>query len=357
MSEAARELVARGHQVEVFTTDAYEARQRVPRPRLATEDGVVVHRFPNVSNRAAHRVTRFSPVGMRRALRTVAADVIHLSEVRHELAVLTWNAARRRGIPLVVSAHGTLPTGAGAKGAVKAQYDRRWVTPMLRAAAALLAQTTHEARAYAAFGVSPERIHVLPLGTSPPPPGEPTPLDLQGRGPVVLFLGRLHHLKGVDRLLRGFAEARLDGNPVLILAGRDDGAEASLRELAASLGLDEATRFVGPVYGDDRFALYRRADLFALTPNHFEETSLAAIEAASVGTALLLGDEAEAPYLDEYQAGWRVPPGAPPGPVLEKALAADLRRTGANAQQMVVERHLWSAVGARMEAILLDAAG
>ena len=38
--------------------------------------------------------------GMRRALRTVPADVVHLSELRHELAVLAWRAARAARHPL-----------------------------------------------------------------------------------------------------------------------------------------------------------------------------------------------------------------------------------------------------------------
>ena len=43
-------------------------------------------------------------------------------------------------------------------------------------------------------------------------------------------------------------------------------------------------RFVGPLYGDERFAAYADADVFCLTPPHWEETSVASLEAAASGT-------------------------------------------------------------------------
>jgi len=352
MSEEAHELVRRGHEVQVFTTDAFEASARMPSPQ-PEDEGLTVRRFRNLSNRLAHDQYRFSPVGLRTALRHVNCDVIHISEIRHELAIVTGYAARRRGLPLVVSAHGTLPTGDGPKGALKGLYDKLWADPMLRGAAAVLAQTRHEQAGYAEHDVPAERTHLLPLGASPAPDGQPGDLGVPDDARVMLFLGRIHPLKGVDRLVRGFAGvAGEHPDAVLVVAGRDDGAEADLRRLAHDLGLGDRVRFAGPIYGDARYAAYRRADLFAITPRHFEESSLASLEAASVGTPLLLGDEAEVPFLDEYRAGWRVPAGRDVAPVLAAALSGDLRAAGKGAQRMVEERHLWPRVTDRLEEIL-----
>lgn len=353
MSEEAHELVARGHEVTVFTTDAYESNHRFESSFPSVEDGVSVQRFRNLSNRLAYSRYRFLPVGMRSALRSVECDVVHLSEMRHELAILTWRTVRRRGLPLVISAHGTLPVGDGLKGNLKRRYDSLWVTPMLAQAAAALAQTTHEAECYRRAGVADERIHLLPLGTAEPPQGEPAGLGIESDRRVVLFVGRLHPLKGVDRLIRGFASVhRRHSDVVLVVVGRDDGAGDDLRRLVAELGVGDRVVFPGPIFGSDRFAAYRRASLFAITPRHFEETSLAAVEAASVGTALLLGDEAESPFLDSYGAGWRVPAGGDVGPILDDALAGDLIAAGIGARKMVEERHLWPVVGEKLESIL-----
>jgi glycosyltransferase involved in cell wall biosynthesis len=358
MAEEAYELVSRGHSVQVFTTDAFEPGRRFDGPVPSIENGVTIRRFRNVSNGLAYGKYRFLPMGLMAALRKVDCDVVHLSEVRHELAILTWRTARKRQLPLVVSAHGTLPVGDGAKAKVKALYDEVWVRPMISRSAALLAQTEHEAELYERAGASREKIHLLPLGTADPPAGEPVDLGVEPDRRVVLFLGRLHPLKGVDRLVRGFAAvSHRHPDAVLVVVGRDDGALEDLRLLVDELGLGDRVRFPGAIFGDDRFAAYRRADLFAITPTHFEETSLAAVEAASVGTPLLLGDEAEAPFLDAYGAGWRIRAGGDVAPVLDEALAGDLRSAGAGAKKMVEERHLWPVVGQLLESILLEATG
>jgi glycosyltransferase involved in cell wall biosynthesis len=178
-------------------------------------------------------------------------------------------------------------------------------------------------------------------------------LGLPDAVPVILFLGRIHRLKGVDRLLRAFARiAPHHADAHLVIAGRDDGALPDLRRLASALGVEARVRFPGPIYGDARYNAYRRADLFAITPTHFEETSLASLEAASVGTPLLLGGEAEAPFLDEYAAGWTVEPGSDVAAVLDLALSGDLVTAGANASRMIQERHGWDAVGKQLAEIL-----
>ncbi len=354
MTEEAKELRRRGHHVTVFTTDAYQADARLP-AGIVDLDGVSVHRFPNLSPRMAFERYRFQPRGMRRALRTVQADVIHLSEMRHELAILTWRAARRREIPLVVSAHGTLPRRGGWKGALRTQYDRLFVTPMVEGAAALIAQTHHEAALYSAAGADPDRVHLVPLALDPPPePTGPIDLGVPDGARVVLFLGRIHALKGVQRLISAFARVAPRHPDVwLVVAGRDDsGGQAAAQALATELGIAHRVSFPGPIYGDRRFDAYRRADLFAITPTHYEETSLASLEAASVGTPLLLSVQAEAPFLDEYGAGRTLGATDDPAEALLDMLQDDLLALGTAAEKMIRERHCWEKVGDAIERIL-----
>lgn len=355
MSDEGRELARRGHEVTIFTTDAYEEHRRLPAGREQL-GGVNVIRFPNVSNSAAFHRYRFQPRGMRRALRHVRVDVVHLSELRHELAVLTWRACVRRNIPLVISAHGTLPLRGGWKSKVRAQYDRIFVTPMIRSAGGLIAQTRHEADLFARAGGDPDRTHIVPLGVGEPPPPTgygPVLPDVPDDARVVLFLGRIHPLKGVLRLIQGFERAaRSHDDAVLVIAGRDDsGGEQQARQLAASLGISDRVHFPGPIYGDRRFDAYRRADLFAITPTHFEETSLASVEAASVGTPLLVSAQAELPYLAEYGGGATITAAEDPGGALHHLLSSDLASAARGARRMVVERHAWTVIGEQLEGL------
>lgn len=357
MWEEAKALADLGHAVTVFTTDTL-GKERSTTPSPSLEDGVLVHRFRNVSNWLAFHKYRFTPRGFVGALRSVDAGVLHLSEVRHELAIGAWSAARRRDLPIIVSAHGTLPRRSGPKAAIRIAYDRRFVTPMIRSAAALLAQTRHEAALYLEAGADPAAVHLLPLGTSDPPaPDNPDILDVPGDAKVILFLGRIHPLKGCARLIDGFAAvAPRHPDWFLVLAGRDDGDLERCRQRAISLGIEDRVRFPGAIYGDARYDAYRRADLFAITPTHFEETSLASLEAASVATPLLLSEEAEAPYLEEFGAGRCTPAGANIADDLDELLGADLALAGQRASKMIEERHRWQVVGITLDDIVTGAA-
>lgn len=355
MSSEAHELAGRGHDVTVFTTDAFERDKRLPRgsETLGTVD---VNRFPNLSNRAAFDRYRFQPRGMRKALRDVSTDVVHLSETRHELAILTWRACASRDLPLLVSAHGTLPRRSGWKGTVRAQYDRAFVTPMIRGAAALIAQTDHEGEVYLAAGAKTDQVHLVPLGLDPPPAdiGEVPDLGAPPEARVVLFLGRIHPLKGTLRLITGFKTV-LDEHPDawLVIAGRDDGGgRQDAEKLAVELGISHRVSFPGPIYGEQRFQAYRRASVFAITPTHYEETSLASLEAASVGTPLLVSRQAELPYLGEYGGGTMVGENEDPGEALSELLSGDLIDTGSRAAAMITERHSWRRVGDLVEQIM-----
>jgi glycosyltransferase involved in cell wall biosynthesis len=352
MWEEARDLLRRGHQVTVFTTDALDESHRVQRGRVSVEEGVEIHRFRNLSNRLAYTRYRFLPQGLVRALRAVDTDLVHLSETRHELAIAAWTASRRRQLPLVLSAHGTLPRRGGIKGRLRAAYDRVWVTPMLEAAAGLIAQTRHEADLYVRAGANSSRVHLVPLGTDEPPAeGEPIDFGVPGDAPVILFLGRIHALKGVHRLIRGFASMSHHPDCHLVIVGRDDGALEDARALAQELGVSDRVRFPGPLYGDARFDAYRRATVFAMTPTHYEETSLASLEAASVGTPLVVSAQAEVPFLETYGGGLMVGADADLGHAFDEVLATDTIALGRQAARMVRDRHTWPVVGEQLEGI------
>ena len=66
-------------------------------------------------------------------------------------------------------------------------------------------------------------------------------------------------------------------------------------------------RFAGPLYGSDRFTAYGDADVFCLTPRHWEETSVAALEAAACGTPVVVTEQSEIPGLDASGGGFVVP--------------------------------------------------
>lgn len=360
--DMARQLVRRGHAVDVLTTDALDADGRLPAGATCL-DGVSVWRSRNLSNRLAWKYNVFLPLSfgaqLRQALET--ADVVHLFGFRSYQSAVVVRELRRR-VPYVVSAFGQMARAAGPKRPVKVLFDLLWGHRLLREASALIAQTEDEVRWYRRFGGQEERIHQVPLavdlGELGDPPERGTFRRALGIGEsevVVLFLGRIHPYKGLDVLLRAFAEVRARREYLrLVIAGRDDGYLAAARTLGARLAPEGSVLFPGPVYGKARFAAYQDADVFAITPSEPEQTSLAALEACACGTPVLVSEQASIPGLEAAQAGLIVPHDAA---AVARALArlvdsaGERARMGQRAARLVRERFSWEGVIAELERV------
>lgn len=347
VSDLARHLARRGHDVTVCTTDALDANARLPAGEQQL-GGVRVVRFRNASNALAWRLKIFLPVGMQRWLAQHVArfDVVHLFDTRTMLNAWAAQAASAAGVPFVLSVWGSLPRGEGWRAMVKRRYDHKHARTLFGGAAALLAQNDHEARLYAEFGGDAARTVLWPLGvdpdefaTLPPRGGLRARLGLSDDVPLALFVGRLHELKGLAPLIRAFARAAVPAAHLAIV-GRDDGFLATAQALARELGIADRVHFPGGLYGPDAVAAYVDCDLFCITPTHFEETSLASLAAAACGRPLVINDRCGVPWLDEYDAGIVANDEEAVAAALRILLGDPARRAqmGANARRMVEER-------------------
>jgi D-inositol-3-phosphate glycosyltransferase len=103
---------------------------------------------------------------------------------------------------------------------------------------------------------------------------------------------------------------------------------------------------------------YVDCDLFAITPTHYEETSLASLTASAVGRPVLINDRCGVPWLDEYQAGVCVPHALEALASALGELLADPERMaemGKNARRMVEERFWLPRVVDQVEALYREA--
>jgi glycosyltransferase involved in cell wall biosynthesis len=143
------------------------------------------------------------------------------------------------------------------------------------------------------LGLSPERVRVIPEAADPsffePVNGDRRASALAryglGQRPYVFYVGGWERRKKVPFLVRGFADARLDGVDLVLAGGRDD-QRAALEALADSLGVKDRLRLLGWVDDADLPALYAGALAFAY-PSEYEGFGLQLCEAMAVGCPLL----------------------------------------------------------------------
>jgi glycosyltransferase involved in cell wall biosynthesis len=131
-----------------------------------------------------------------------------------------------------------------------------------------------------ARGIDPGRIEVQHPGIRRP---EASAGPIAGRGPNVVYVGRLERYKNVDLLLRALgrvAERVPDVSLQVVGEGSD---RARLESLASQLGVAQRTRFTGFIGDAERDALLAGSRV-CVCPSSKEGWGLTVIEANAVGT-------------------------------------------------------------------------
>jgi len=221
-------------------------------------------------------------------------DIVHIHALFSFSSVAAAWAARRAGVPYVLRPLGTLNRyGLTARRPWLKQMSIRLIEgPILRHAAAVHFTAEAERQEAEALGV-PLRGVVIPLGIEPAPPGDATRFlarfpELTNRR-LLLFLSRLDPKKNIEGLLQGFSQCRaVLSDPWLVIAGDGEaGYVASLKALAAQLGLSGRVVWLGHVEGTAKADALAAADVFALT-SFSENFGIAAAEALLVGLPCVL---------------------------------------------------------------------
>lgn len=297
-------FLAAGHEVTVATTDVLTERERIPPTAPTQPRGAEVVRFPNLSHRLAV-ASAYTPRGMRRWMRANAArfDVVLLHDVYSAVSVLGARGAARAGVPYALQPLGTLsPAAERGRPLAKRAFLALWGRRTVREANALIHSTDVERGDFIEVGADANRLVHLPL-----------PLDLrsvdgvpEASEPTVAFVGRLHPIKRIDRLIDAvaLARARVPGLRLEIV-GPGERHQHALARLARELGIAEAVRFRGFVPAEEKLRILAGAQVSALL-SASEGLPMAALEAMACGTPVVLSAGCHLPEVHE-RAGIVVP--------------------------------------------------
>jgi glycosyltransferase involved in cell wall biosynthesis len=286
-------LAACGHTVVVVTSTPGESADGVHRLRAPRLPGAEVVRSRSVAGEIA------------RILAAERIDLVHahVSIVSPVGYAATW-AARRRGLPAVVTFHSVV---RGLRPMMRA-FDL--ATGFSRWGAVVTAVSPTVAREVAPLAGSEGQVLQLPNGIDLDE-WRPSPARVDGerdrpRALHVASAMRLHPKKRPVALLRAVREASVRlGVGALRLTIAGEGAERPhLERLAARWRLDGVVTLPGHLDRSELRDLYESADIFA-SPTRLEAFGLAALEARACGLPVAaMAGSGVAGFIRDGVEGW-----------------------------------------------------
>jgi glycosyltransferase involved in cell wall biosynthesis len=294
---------------------------------------------------------------IRRLVDSFRPDLIHA----HHLWLLAAIAARTApALPIVVSIHGTDLLRAHDAPAVKLLVDP-WVTHFNRLIGLTADSVALARRLY--DGIDERRFTVLGNGFNdelfrPGREGSAEALARYGIEPdgrhIVLFVGKYERWKGIEWLIRAFAQLRRERTLLVIAGGGPEEEGGRYRNLAQSLGVGDDVVLPGAIRYEDVGLLMNAAPLFVL-PSINEPYGLALLEAIACGCRVVSTDQGGPPrfvprQLREREDALLVPglPSAEPEPVdaerFVESLASAIERQLVRAPRMNERQETASSV-------------
>ena len=297
---------------------------------------------------------RFLPfaTGLGEIVTRVKPDLIHCHGLWAYHSLLVPRLCKERRVPFIVSPHGMLEPWAWRHRAWKKRpvwwlWERRF----LQQAAALHATADQEVQSFRKRGLR-NPVAMLPVGVELPKQFKNGPAMKQNnRSRVALFISRIHPKKGLLDLVRAWGCVRPVGWRVVIAGPDSDGHQGVVRHAVQAAGLADSFQFVGPLYDEAKWALYKSADLFVL-PTYSENFGIVIAEALACGVPVITTKGTPWQELVDYRCGWWVDIGVEP-------LAAALREAtsrfdqerhemGQRGRQLVAEKYAWPKIAGEM---------
>jgi glycosyltransferase involved in cell wall biosynthesis len=348
-------LVKKGHEVFIFTSNFGRNLAKFPDEKdLAIIESKIELKMFNL----------FYTSSLRSELESSnKLDILHLHNFRTYQNYVAYSYAKRTNTPYILQARGSIPR-IGKK-ELKWLYDVLFGYRLLRDASKVIALTQVETDQYRRMGIPGEKIAIIPNGIDlseyaelPPKGSFKEKFNIPEDRKIILYMGRIHKIKGVDFLVRAYAYLKNEmkyKDAVLVIVGSDDGFLGEVKSLVQSLGISRSVIFTGPLYGKIKLGAYVDSDIVVL-PSRYETFPNVVLEAYACSKPVVASNVEAIPDIVLHgKTGLLFQAGDVKG--LTNAIAYMLThseeavRMGRNARRLVEERFSIYRVVIQLEAL------
>ncbi len=295
--ELARELGRRGHIVDIYTRAHDPAEDAIVR---LGENARIIH----LQAGEVEPVDKLVVYSHLEAFASALEDFRERNNLRYDVIhshywLSGWvgrKIQRRWNIPHVIMFHtlGAIKNAIGVgepEPSLRIMAERELAQDCQR----IIAATDREKKDLGTYyDAPPDKISVIPCGVN---------LDLFRRmdkeiarrrlgfngNKIILFVGRIEPLKGLDTLLIALSALDNAEKPVLVVVGGDERSQQEverLRKLSRSLHIQDSVIFRG-IEEQDRLPLYYSAADVCVIPSYYESFGLVALESLACGTPIV----------------------------------------------------------------------
>ena len=272
---------------------------------------IITHRVDNplpMENCTVHEVINYNHFSQfkkecKALLNELKPDVVHVNLGWFPGGSLFLFLAKKMGYKVALQTHGMLEPW---------EFKKNYWTKKLPALLLYMRKAVKKADMLLATS-SQEKENLLKLGYNKCVGQLPNGVDVKSikmktswtKSQTVFFLALLRPNKGAEFVIRAVKELKpkMEGYKVIIAGKGEDNYVNQLKQMASEAGVDDIVDFVGPIFGEQKWELYRKADFFIL-PTLNENFGIVIAESLASGTPVITCKGAPWKEIEEYKCGW-----------------------------------------------------